>query len=383
VTSVSLDASAVPAEPQGAGRYVVELARALGARGSTELTILTRRSDGERWRALAPRARVLAVVPNPRPARLLYEQAALGRVVSGQRRPAVQVHHGPHYTMPRLVGLPAVVTVHDLTFFDHPEWHDRTKARLFRHATRLAARRAAVVVCVSRATERRLTDLLDPRCPTIVVPHGVDHGRFRPGGEDDDSILRRLGVAPATSGPYVIHLGTIEPRKDVPSLVRAFDEIAAGTPTLRLVLAGSPAWGAATLGEAIRAARHASRVVLLGYVPEAAVPALLRQAAVVAYPSIEEGFGLPALEAMACGTPLVTTVGSAMAETADGAALLVPAGDVPALAVALGDVLSGGAAVEARRRRGLEVAAAYTWERSAEGHERAYELAALGAAAAP
>jgi glycosyltransferase involved in cell wall biosynthesis len=85
---------------------------------------------------------------------------------------------------------------------------------------------------------------------------------------------------------------------------------------------------------------------------------------------------------MACGTPLVTTAGSAMAETADGAALLVPAGDPPALASALAQVLSGGAEVETRRRRGLEVAAGYTWERSAEGHERAYELAALGGAAA-
>ena len=111
-----------------------------------------------------------------------------------------------------------------------------------------------------------------------------------------------------------------------------------------------------------------------GYLPDGAVPALLRQAAVVAYPALEEGFGLPALEALACGAPLVTTEGTAMAELAGGAAVLAPGGDVPALADALAAALGQGRAT-ARRAQGLRVAAAHTWEASVTRHLEAYAVA--------
>ena len=112
-----------------------------------------------------------------------------------------------------------------------------------------------------------------------------------------------------------------------------------------------------------------------GYLPDRAVPALLRQASAVAYPAFEEGFGLPALEALACGAPLVTTEGTAMAEVAGDAALLVPAGDAPALAAALGTALSEGRAT-ARRQRGIAAAARRTWEASVAQHVHAYGVAA-------
>jgi glycosyltransferase involved in cell wall biosynthesis len=125
---------------------------------------------------------------------------------------------------------------------------------------------------------------------------------------------------------------------------------------------------------ALAAARHPERIVRTGYLPDAAVPALLRQAAVVAYPALEEGFGLPALEALACGAPLVTTEGTAMAEMAGDAALLVAPGDVPGLADALGIALQEGGAT-ARRSLGIAVAGERTWEASVELHRRAYALA--------
>ena len=112
-------------------------------------------------------------------------------------------------------------------------------------------------------------------------------------------MLARLGVRP----PYIVFVGTLEPRKAVPDLVAAFDRMADGHPDLSLVLVGGSGWGLADIERSIAAARHADRVVRTGYVPDRAVPALLRRAAVAAYPSIEEGFGLPALEALACGTP--------------------------------------------------------------------------------
>ena len=140
------------------------------------------------------------------------------------------------------------------------------------------------------------------------------------------------------------------------------------------MLAGQPGWGLEETERALASARHADRIVRTGYLPDATVPALLRHAAVAACPALEEGFGLPALEALACGAPLVTTQGTAMAEVAGGAATLVPPGNVSDLADALEDTLRQGSADE-RRRRGIEVAGAYTWEASVARHLDAYAMA--------
>lgn len=158
----------------------------------------------------------------------------------------------------------------------------------------------------------------------------------------------------------------------MPTLVRAFERVAAGRPDLSLVLAGAPGWGVDAVDWAISDSPVGARIRLTGYLPEADKPALLRGAAAVAYPSLEEGFGLPALEALACGAPLVTTTGSAMEEVAGNAALLVPPGDIAALAEALEATLAGGPEVDRRRRRGIEVAAGFTWEASAAAHAEVY-----------
>jgi glycosyltransferase involved in cell wall biosynthesis len=207
----------------------------------------------------------------------------------------------------------------------------------------------------------------------FVVPHGVDHDRFRPDDAGLDAEIRhRLGVRT----PYLLFVGTIEPRKAVPVLLAAFDRVAPDRPALSLVLAGRPGWGVADVDRSLAQLRSRDRVVRLGYVPDEAVPALLRGAAAAVYPAIEEGFGLPALEAMACGTPLVTTAGTAMAELANDAAALVAPGDVDQLTEAIVEVLDGGAVVEGRVRRGLLAAGEYTWSASAVGHIRAYRWAA-------
>jgi glycosyltransferase involved in cell wall biosynthesis len=184
--------------------------------------------------------------------------------------------------------------------------------------------------------------------------------------------LAALGIP--DERPLVVFVGTLEPRKGVASLVAAFDRIASADPDVVLVLGGQPGWGLDATEEALGVARHRDRVVRTGYLPDAAVPALLRCAAAVAYPALEEGFGLPALEALACAAPLVTTEGTAMAEFARDAALLVPRGDVDALGDALQKALDEGRNTS-RTARGLAVAAEHTWEATVARHLHAYDVA--------
>ncbi|HEV2361142.1 MAG TPA: glycosyltransferase family 1 protein [Acidimicrobiales bacterium] len=372
---VSVDVSAVPVRPAGAGTYVVELVRALQAEPEESLCLdlVARRGDKMRWESWAGSGRVHAIAPGSRPLRVAWEQLALGRELTSLT--GLGVHHGPHYTMPRGARVPCVVTIHDLTFFDHPEWHERSKVPFFRSAMRHAARHAAALICVSEPTAARCREVLEPRCPVHVVELGIDHLRFRPdedGPGADDAILGRLGVGP----PYVLHVGTIEPRKDVPRLIAAFDSLAGDRSDLSLVVAGQPGWGYSAFREAVASARHRDRIVELGYVAGADIPALMRRAGAVSYASLEEGFGLPVLEALACGAPVVTTEGSVMAALADGAALLAPRHGIEGLAEAITTALDGGAQIRTLREAGLIRAASMTWGRTAALHAALYrELA--------
>jgi glycosyltransferase involved in cell wall biosynthesis len=383
--TLTLDVSAVPANPVGAGQYTMHLASALSLRPDLDLVLIGRRGDRERWTQPASGARMVSAAPRQRPLRLAWEQLALPGLV---RRLEASVHHGPHYTMPEHSSVPMVVTVHDLSFFEAPQWHDRSKVVLFKRAIRVAARRATAVVCPSRATAEELARWCRVDAEVFVAHHGVDAERFRPEEAELGTDVAILGGIDARLGdgrPYLVFVGTLEPRKDIPSLVQAFHRIADRHPEALLVLAGGDGWGASAVDQAIAATSTGQRVVRTGYVADAVIPVLLRSAVAAVYPALYEGFGLPALEALSCGSPLITTSGTAMEEVAGDAATLVPPGDVDALAEALDAVLGSGAAGasgerDRQRRAGLKIAAAHTWEQSADRHVAAYRYAYGGSA---
>jgi len=234
-----------------------------------DASIWCRHGDATRiGEATGGMSRTISAAPRPRAARLIWEQLVLPRLVD---KLGSDVHHAPHYTMPERCRTPVVVTIHDLTFFDHPEWHERSKVLLFKRAIRVAAKKAQVLICVSETTAQRLREHMHPRGSVVVVPHGVDRERFRPADardtRDDESLLRRAGVR----RPYVLFVGTQEPRKAIPDLVGAFDRLAASHDELSLVIAGGRGWGAAAVDDAVSAARNRERVLRTGYVDDETV----------------------------------------------------------------------------------------------------------------
>jgi glycosyltransferase involved in cell wall biosynthesis len=368
--SISLDVSAIPSRMGGVGRYVSGLLGGLATRDDCRLTLFSATGDASRWLDANPHVQIRDRAPLPRPQRLLWEQVLLPRELSRAR---VAVHHGPHYTLPRFSRIPRVVTIHDMTFITNPEWHVWSKRLFFQQAIRLACKEADVLICVSRATADKLMDYREPRGEVIVAPHGIDASVFSAvsRGPEDLEVLSRLEV----SRPYVLFLGTVEPRKDVPGLVRAFDKVGDKHRDVSLVVAGRPGWAEAEVAAAIQSARYQSRIRRLGYVSDGDVPALLRHAAAVVYPSLDEGFGLPVLEALACGAPTVTTRGTAMDEASGGGSRLVTPGDTEELVAAIEETVANGVPDD-QRQLGFAAVARHTWEASAEKHVTAYRIAA-------
>ena len=368
---VLVDATAVPADRGGVGRYVDGLIPAL-ARAGADLAVVCQRADAERYQRMAPDVEVVAgpAAIAHRPARLAWEQTGLPLVAQQVR---AEVVHSPHYTMPLRVGRPVVVTIHDATFFTQPDQHTAVKGTFFRSATRTALRRATRVIVPSKATRDELVRVLDADPTKLdVAYHGVDPEIFHvPTDADKARVAARLGLR----GPYVAFLGILEPRKNVPNLIRGWvkavhwrDEPPA------LVLAGGSGWDE-DVDAAISEVPAHLRVIRPGYLRFADLPGYLGGATVVAFPSHGEGFGLPVLEAMACGAPVLTTHRLSLPEVGgDAVAYTEPGADE--IAAGLTALLD-----DAARRRQLAEAAItrareFTWAISAEAHMASYTRAA-------
>jgi glycosyltransferase involved in cell wall biosynthesis len=273
----------------------------------------------------------------------------------------------PNFVPPPTRSRRFVVTVHDLAFRLHPETAPQSTRWWLARIDR-TLQRAAGIIAVSESTKRDLLELYGVDGDRVaVVPHGVDRQVFRrPSQEEVERVRRRFGIV----GPYLLSLGGIEPRKNLPNLVRAYAQLPPEVRPALVLAGGSVEWnreGREALEQALRELpwEVSERIVLTGYVAEADKVALLGGAEALVYPSLYEGFGLPVLEAMACGTPVVTSNVSALPEIGGDAALLVDPRDPAAIASALERLLQDEELRHELTTRGAARAARYTWEETA------------------
>lgn len=347
--------------PGGTAVAALSLARALATRGDVEVVGVAARHRGpapEPWVPPVP----MRQLPLPRPA--LYE--SWHRL----RRPAVQLVTGPvHVVHATTLALPPpraplVLTVHDLAWRRYPEMFTRRGVRFFERGLALARNDAALVLCSSRATLGDCGEAGFEGSRLRLVPLGVDSRRA------DAAEISRVRARYSLERPYILWTGTVEPRKNLGGLLRAF----AGLPReLDLALAGPRGWRE-DLGALI--ARAPGGIRPLGYVPQEDLAPLHAGAEVFCFPSLMEGFGLPVLEAMAQGTPVVTSRGTSTEEIAEGAGVLVDPRDSDSIRAGLEQALGDEPLRRRLRAAGLRRAAAYTWEKTAELVVTAYREAA-------
>ncbi|MGH8866446.1 MAG: glycosyltransferase family 4 protein [Actinomycetes bacterium] len=369
---VLIDATAVPADRGGVGRYVDGLLPALEALDA-DVAVSCQRADAERYARLAPRAQVVsgpAAIAH-RPARLAWEQTGLPLVA---QQVGADVVHSPHYTMPLRVGKPVVVTLHDASFFTEPELHASVKGGFFRSATRTSLRRATRCIVPSKATRDELVRLLDADPTRVdVAYHGVDTTQFHaPAETQRRRVSDRLGLH---GHPYVAFLGVLERRKNVPNLIRGWSRAVFDMETPpALVLAGGSGWDE-EVDAAIAEVPSHLRLVRPGFLRSMDLPGFLGGAAVVAFPSLAEGFGLPVLEAMACGAPVLTTRMLSLPEVGGDAVAYVDT-DADAIADGLRGLLDDPERRRVLSEMGQARAAEFPWSASAEAHLASYERAA-------
>ena len=350
----------------GIGRYTLHLVRALKSLSpQLDLRILKNQSSSLPPSSIHQSGRIEC----PPSALSLSQQWVIPPLL---RQTRADLYHSPYYLMPYRPGLPTIVTVYDLIPVLYPQFFNLFQRRIFRWAHVLASKVARRVIAISETTKADLIAKLgiDPG-KIVVVPLAVD-GHFRPCLPEEIFRVRQNLSLPEK---YLLCLGTNKPHKNLETLIRAFAQIAKKSAygEMKLVIAGPWDDRYPQPKRVVERLGLKNRVLFVDRVEEADLPALYGGAALFAFPSLYEGFGLPVLEAMACGTPVVCSHISTLSQLAEEAAIFVNPGNPEDLGSAMDRVLRGPALQQRMRQRGLQRASGYTWERTARETLAVYE----------
>jgi glycosyltransferase involved in cell wall biosynthesis len=354
----------------GIGTYVRNLVRALARiECPDEYVVLCRRADVEFVRALGPRFH-----PEIEPAGnySIREQVSVPLRLARLR---VDVFHAPHYVVSPLTRCPYVVTIHDCIHLRFPEYlPNRFALSYARRVMRTAARRAARVLTVSEASKQDIVHYLGVPASKVEVIHNALDERLAtlPAAEDVEQVRQRFQL----TSPFILYAGNIKPHKNLDRLIEAYALLRRrGFDDVKLLLLGEDVSKYKNLRRLVHRFQLHQQVRFLGFVPDATLSVLYRLAAVFVFPSLYEGFGLPPLEAMALGAPVITSNVSSLPEVVGDAAILIDPRDPEAIADAMARILSEPELRADLVRRGLARVSAFSWDRAAARvHEIYHEI---------
>lgn len=351
--------------PGGSGTYIRELAAALWSHGTTVAGLAARHPGAVPHDVGLPEHLPLRCARLPR--RALYDTwNAFHLPLAETVLPGADIVHATTWALPG-TRLPLAVTVHDLAFLRSPEHFTPRGIRYFQRSMARAIHEASAVIVPSHATADDCVRAGFNASRITVIPHGV---RTLP---VTDAEVAGFRDAHGLNRPYLLWTGTREPRKNLSTLLAAYEIVARHIPDLDLVVVGPQGWGKDAAERRV-AADLSGRIHVLGWLSNADLAAAYRGARVFSFPSHWEGFGLPVLEAMAYGTPVVTSRGTCMEEVIGNAGLLADPGDPQELATQI--QRAAGRAHDELVEAGLRQATSLTWERSAEAHTQVYSALA-------
>ncbi len=359
---IGIDYTSAVRQRAGIGRYTRGLVRALAQIDHDNAYVLfsAGRSDEE---DPFPANFQRQVVPlNDRHLSILWQKLRVPlpiEWITGQ----LDLYHSPDFVLPPVRRAQTVLTIHDLSFMRHPECFSPPLLHYLTTAVPRSIRQADLILADSKSTRDDLIDLVAVPAERIRVVYPGLEQEFVPRDEKEiASVRRRYGI----ERPYILGLGTVQPRKNFARLIEAYHALR-GRKDIphKLVIGGGTGWLGASIIETIDALGLHDDVLMIGYVQDIDLPALYSGAAVFAFPSLYEGFGIPVLEAMACGTPVVAANTSSLPEVAGEAALLVPPTDTAALADALWNVIDDTEIHSTLRERGLQRCRQFDWPSSA------------------
>ena len=369
---IGFDGTPLLGQRSGVGHYTGRLvANLVQQRPEWEYMLFSNRPFGMLETALA---RAQPVINNFGLSRFIWMQLMLPRIICHSQ---LDLCHFPNNTAPLCLSGPSVITIHDASLFLHSQHHPRSRLLALRLLLPHVARRATAVITVSHHARHDLSRVLQLPAEKINVIYEAAPDGFQP--LVDSTERRQLRDRYNLPEAFVLFVGTVEPRKNLQRLIRAVAQLRQRGCGTRLVLVGPNGWLInGSLEREIEALDLKEVVQNLGYVPQADLPGIYSLATLFAFPSLYEGFGLPPLEAMACGTPVLTSCNSAMAEICGEAAWLVDPQEEEAIADGLACLLKDADKRAHLRQLGLAQAQKYSWEQTARETAVVYEKALKG-----
>jgi len=360
---IAIDATSIPPLPVGVGNYLIQLIRSLNElEFENEEYFIFIQKHSSKFLDFQNNNKIKLILVDDKSVveRLIWEQVVFPKLL---KKYCIDLVHSPHYTIPIFTKCRRVVTFHDMSFFLFPQFHQFSKRIFFQKMIRVSSRLADSIIAISENTRKDVIRLLNvPNSKITTIPLGVS-SEFRP--INDTNFLEQIKKRYQLPEHFFLYVGTLEPRKNIQLLVKAFQYYLEQGGNSKLILVGQKGWKLNHFIKSLNSSMPDQSIRWLGYIPHQHLPALYNLAIGLLYPTNYEGFGLPPLEAMACGLPVISTSVPVIEEVVGDAGILVDPNDEIGLVHAISSLAENDELRNILREQGKIRASHYSWHHTA------------------